>query len=164
MELVATNSENINRQSLKLLNDLFDSDISKFVNIKLLLSDGAKYALKAGRMLKELIPTMKHVTGICHVFHNFCETVRNDCDKINTMSLFIKRVLVKTRVNQDLYFDIFGKKFPKFPIIMRWGTWLKCAIHILDNFADISRFISNLSSITSGLAEIKSILVVRHSD
>ncbi|KAI5154192.1 hypothetical protein ENBRE01_3319, partial [Enteropsectra breve] len=46
MELAATNSENINWEILKLLNDLFDNDISKFVNIKLLLSDGAKYALK----------------------------------------------------------------------------------------------------------------------
>ncbi len=40
-------------------------------NIKLLSTDAASYALKAGRTLKEIIPGMKHVICLCHAITQF---------------------------------------------------------------------------------------------
>ncbi len=70
-----TNAENINSVILSKLNVYFDNVLDGVSRIELLLSDGAAYALKVSRMLKEINQTLKHVTWICHNLHNLCETI-----------------------------------------------------------------------------------------
>ena len=74
-----------------------------YMNLKLLLSDGASYAIKTGNMLKTLIPDLKHVVCVCHGLHNLCETLRNDCGNVDTIISFLKRVLIKNKANQRAF-------------------------------------------------------------
>lgn len=45
---------------------------------RLLLSDQAKYMLKAGNNLKVLYPNLLHVTCVCHALHRVCEKLHAD--------------------------------------------------------------------------------------
>lgn len=103
VEFTKTNFENINLEILQALNFLCDSNTILYSNIKLLLSDGARYARKAGVFLKNFIPNLKRVTCSCHALHNLCETIRSDCSNVNLLVSFLKRVLVKNRSNQMLF-------------------------------------------------------------
>jgi hypothetical protein len=122
VELVKTNSININIEIIQLLNYLCDNDTSKFSNISMLISDGASYAIKSGEMLKGLIPSLKHIVCICHGLHNLCETIRNDSPQTNELISFLKRLLVKNNSNQLMFKKIVNIKPLAFPIITRWGT------------------------------------------
>ena len=95
VELDKTNSENINIEILDLINSLYNSNPRKFINVKLLLSDRASYALKVGTMLKSFIPDLKHVTCICHALHNLCETICDQNNLVNKLISNMKRVLIK---------------------------------------------------------------------
>jgi hypothetical protein len=75
------------------LNELYGGDWTKFKNVKLLLSDAAPYALKAGKLLKEICPDLKHVTCICHCLHNLYETITSDNDLVDTVIAYIKKKL-----------------------------------------------------------------------
>lgn len=158
IELPKTNSGNINLAILKLLNELYAEDVEKFSNVKMLLSDAAPYAIKVGSMLKQIIPDLKCITCLCHGLHNLCETIRYDCESVNTMISFLKRVLVKNRTNQLKFFEIVGSNIPSFPVITRWGTWIEFAVYIFDNFEIISRFIRSLSEQTGGYFEMIELL------
>ena len=57
VQLPKTNSENVNFEIIQLLTELYDGNTQKYNNLKLLLSDGASYAIKAGTMLKSLSKT-----------------------------------------------------------------------------------------------------------
>jgi hypothetical protein len=88
--------------------------------IKLVLSDQVPYAIKVGKLLKDLIPGLKHVTCLCHPIHRLCEEIRCRCKKLNHICGEIKRLLIKNRHNQQMYDITFGLNLPKFPIITRW--------------------------------------------
>lgn len=124
LELERTNSANINREIMDFLFKLHGGHI-KYENIKLLISDQAPYALKVGRVLKELIPTLKHVTCLCHLLHRVAEELRTKCTKLNYLCSEIKRLLLKNKQNQALFVSETSITLPKFPIITRWGTWIE---------------------------------------
>ena len=91
----------------------------------MLLSDGARYARKAGIFLKNFIPNLKRVTCSYHALHNLCETIRSDCSNVNLLVSFLKRVLVKNRSNQMLFKEIVKTLIPKFLMFTCWGTWIE---------------------------------------
>jgi hypothetical protein len=90
VELTKTNSKNTNLEILQALKFLYDGDTRLYSKVKLLLSDGARYARKAGVLLKNFIPNLKHVTCSCHALHNLCETIRSDCSNVNLLVSFLK--------------------------------------------------------------------------
>ena len=45
-------------------------------NLLLLVTDGARYMIKAARSLQVFYPSMMHVTCICHGIHRVAEEVR----------------------------------------------------------------------------------------
>ncbi len=88
VEITKTNSKNVNFQIIQLLNILYNNVTSKYTNIKLLLSDRAPYALKAGTLLKDVIPGLKHVTCLCHALHNLAESIRASAKTVNKIVSF----------------------------------------------------------------------------
>jgi hypothetical protein len=157
-ELANTNSKNINIKIIDLMNEIYNNEASKFTNVKMLISDGAPYALKAGNLLKELNPDLKHVICLCHNLHNLCETIRKEAPNTNEIISFLKRHLVKNRHNQEKYINIMGKMVPKFPVISRWGTWIKFAVYLRNNFYEINKFINTFDSENYEIVNIKNIL------
>jgi hypothetical protein len=93
-QLERTNFETVNMEILNALNNLYNNDCTKYENIAHVLSNGASYALKAGRVLKQIIPGLKHVTCLCHGLHNLCETFRNNSKKCNEFVCFFEKNVV----------------------------------------------------------------------
>jgi hypothetical protein len=53
VEIKKTDSLNVNLSIIEVLNILYEKDTSKYLNLCLLLSDRATYAIKAGKCLKK---------------------------------------------------------------------------------------------------------------
>jgi hypothetical protein len=102
IELEKTNAININQVIINFLIKLHDGNIN-YDRIKMIVSDQVPYAIKVGKLLKEIIPGLKHVTCFCNLLHRLCEEIRGRCNKLNYVVSEIKRLLVKNRHNQQLY-------------------------------------------------------------
>lgn len=164
LELEHTNSETINNRIIGEIYKFYEFDHSKVENIKLLLSDGAPYALKVGKLLRELIPHLKHVTCLCHAFHNICETIRNDSPNVNKVVSYFKKVLIKNKTNQNIFREITLTAVPKFPVITRWGTWLEFVCILFDKFDDFKKFTAALPDDSNMKDEIYSCMNSKHFD
>ena len=127
-ELSKTNSETIVLEIMNTLSMLFKNDTTKYKNLKLLLTDAAPYALKVGRILKEMIPGLMHVTCICHALHNLCESIRDANSVVNDCIVLLKKLLVKNKANKDLYYEKTSLRMPKFSVLTRWGIWIDCVV------------------------------------
>ncbi len=75
----------------------------EFDKPKLLISDRALYAIRAGKLIKKYIPNLKHLTCLCHAFHNLTKTIRPDEKNVNVEISYLKRVLTKNRINQGFF-------------------------------------------------------------
>ncbi len=72
VKLDKVNADSVTSAIIKKFAEFFNNDMLKFEKIKLLLSDAAQYAIKAGKILKELFPDLKHITSLFHGLHNRC--------------------------------------------------------------------------------------------
>ncbi|KAF7684873.1 hypothetical protein CDIK_4378, partial [Cucumispora dikerogammari] len=106
ISLEKTNSLNINIEILKLLDELFTTK-DQYNNVRLIISDAAPYAIKVGKLLKAIIPEIKHVTCIIHELHRVVEFLRSKCCNIDRLVSFIKKTLTKNKGNIALFYEIF---------------------------------------------------------
>jgi hypothetical protein len=159
VELVVANSKTVFLELIGLLSSIYIYDVEKYSNVKLILSDGAPYAKKAGEMLKLIIPNVKRVICVCHNLHNLCESIKNVSCNLNDIISFMKRILVKNRRNQLIFVEKTGLIVPKFPILSRWGTWMEFSKLIFENF-DLIRgfFIALPLDKIVGLSEIITVM------
>ncbi len=134
------NSENIYKITDNLLLKIlkFNFNINRF---KLLITDGAPYCKKLGKLLKKKYIKLKHTICVCHNLHNFSEYVRNKFDLTNLLISELKRILHKNKVNQNIWNISTGIKMPSWPIVTRWGLWIETATYISKNFACIENFL-----------------------
>jgi len=149
VELNKTNSVNINQEIVKVLNYIYENKTEYYNQVRLILSDGASYALKAGRFLKELLPNSKHIICLCHAIHNLCETIRYNNFKTDRLIVYLKTRLLKNKKNQEIFKTKTNINIPSWPIITRWGTWIKFSVWIFNNFDKINDFIMLIAQ-TSG--------------
>ena len=66
-----------------------------------------------------------HVTCIAHGLH-VCESIRENDNSVNDFIAALKKILVKAPSRQVLYQEVTGLHLPQFPVITRWGTWIRC--------------------------------------
>jgi hypothetical protein len=109
-------------------------------------------------MLKEIIPGLKHVTCICHALHNLCETIRNNSPALNKVVAFLKRSLIKNKLNQNIFREETTLALPKFQILTRWGTWLKFVVYLYNNYDKIKSVFTMLNLHAIEVTEIFDIL------
>ena len=87
----------------------------------LLLSDGASYMMKAGK-IREKFPKMLHVTCSAHCIQRLTEFIKS---KFERQDKFIKRT--KASFNNTRRLRLFkertGLTRPPQPVESRWGTW-----------------------------------------
>ncbi|KAG0430765.1 hypothetical protein DMUE_5633 [Dictyocoela muelleri] len=145
VELTKTNSETIGQEIINVMSEIYDGKI-EFNRLRLVLSDGASYALKAVKALKLLFLNLKHVTCIAHMLHRLCEKVRDISPISNNIASQLKRILIKNREHQSFFQNIFGRKLPKFPVLTRWGTWISFLTEIADNFNKYKSFIQYIAT------------------
>ncbi len=94
----------------------------KSEQFKLFYSDGASYMRKAGCILKELYPCLRHLTCLCHALQNVYEELMRQFPNVNTLISVTKKIFLKSpkRVARfhERYPDL---KLPPEPMVIRFG-------------------------------------------
>ena len=85
----------------------------------LLLSDAAKYMLKAGDTLKIMYQRLLHVTCIAHLVYNCAERIRAHFKITDNLISSIKAATIKNKDRRSL-FTAAGLSVPPQPILTQW--------------------------------------------
>jgi hypothetical protein len=123
-------------------------------NVLILCTDSVAYMLKAGRILKSVLPKMKHVTCIAHALHRVAEKIRCQYPDVDTLIANLKKVFLKSPSRVKLLKDLYPNlPLPPQPVITRWGTWLAAVTYYVKHFNEINTVLSRLR--TSDAVAIK---------
>ena len=106
-------------------------------NFSLFLTDVARYMSLAGKTLKELYPSLMHVTCFAHLLHNCVMRVRAHFKNIDEIIATIK--------NKDRKTDFHDACLPSppDPVITRWATWLRAALYYSKNLPAVRTIVNN---------------------
>ena len=80
----------------------------------------------AGKTLKELYPSLMHVTCVAHLLHNCAMRVRARFKNIDEIIATIKPATIKNKDRKKDFHNA-GLPSPPDPVITRWTTWLRAA-------------------------------------
>ena len=100
----------------------------KHENFSLFFTDAARYMSWAGKTLKELYPSLMHVTCVAHLLHNCATRVRAYFKNIDKIIATIKAATIKNNDRKKDFHDA-GLPSPPDPVITRWATWLRAALY-----------------------------------
>ena len=90
-------------------------------NFSLFLTDAARYMSSAGKTLKELCPSLMHVTCVAHLLHNCAMRVRAHFKNIDEVIATIKAATIKNKDRKKDFHDA-GLPSPPDPVITRWAN------------------------------------------
>ena len=117
----------------------------KSVNFSLFLTDAARYISLAGKTLKELYPSLMHVTCVAHLLHNCAMRVRAHFKNIDEIIATIKAATIKNKDRKKVFQDA-GLPSPPGPVITRWATWLRAALYYSENLPAVRTIVNNWTS------------------
>lgn len=87
---------------------------------------------------------------MAHGLNRVAEKVRLEFPDVNNLVSNIKKVFLKAPLRVQLYNEMLpGIPLPPEPILTRWGTWLKCAVFLADNYEGIKNVVTQFDSATS---------------
>ena len=112
-------------------------------NFLLFLTDAARCMSLAGKTLKELYPSLMHVTCVPHLLHN-C-TMRAHFKNIDEVIATIKEATIKNKDRKKDFPDA-GLPSPPDPVITRWATWLRAALYCSENLPAVRTIGNNWTS------------------
>lgn len=125
------------------LRDFFDEYEYKN-NFVLFLSDQANTMLACGRLLSAEYNNMKHFTCSIHMLHNVTEKMRKKSPLVDEFVVYFKKHLIKNKDNIEIFKLTTNLPLPKFPIIIRWATWLEFVTNFIDNYSAYTDFVKAL--------------------
>ena len=108
----------------------------------LLLSDAAKYMLKAGDTLNIMYQRLLHVTCTAHFLHNCAEHIRAHFKATNNLISSMKAATIKN-TDRRFLFTAAGLSAPSQPFLTRWGTWLEPSFFYAENFQIVKQIVSS---------------------
>ena len=108
----------------------------------LLLSDVAKYMLKAGDTLKIMYQHLFHVTCTAHLLQNCAEYIRAHFMATYNLISSIKVGTIKNKDWRSL-FTAAGLSAPPQSISTRWSTWLEASFFYAENFQIVKQIVSS---------------------
>ena len=114
-------------------------------NFSLFLTDAARYMSSAGKTLKELYPSLMHVTCVAHLLHNCATRVRAHFKNIDEVIATIKAATIKNKDRKKDFHDA-GLPSPPDPVITRWATWLGVALYYSENLPAVRTTVNNWTS------------------
>ena len=114
-------------------------------NFSLFLTDAARYMSSAGKTLKELYPSLMHVTCVAHLLHNCAMCVRAHFRNIDEIIATIKAATIKNKDRKKDFHDA-GLPSPPDPVITRWATWLRAALYYGENLPAVRTIVNNWTS------------------
>ena len=114
-------------------------------NFSLFLTNAARYMSLAGKTLKELYPSLMHVTCVAHLLHNWAMRVRAHFKNIHKIIATIKAAAIKNKDRKNDFHDA-GLPSPPDPVITRWATWLRAALYYSENLPVVRTIVNNWTS------------------
>ena len=114
-------------------------------NFSLFLTDAARYMSLAGNTLKELYPSLMHVTCVAHLLHNCAMGVRAHLKNIDEIIATIKAATIKNKDRKKDFHDA-NLASPPDPAITRWATWLRAALYYSENLPTVRTIVNNWTS------------------
>ena len=114
-------------------------------NFSLFLTDAARYMSSAGKTLKELYPSLMHLTCVAHLLHNCAMRVRAHFKNIDEVIATIKAATIKNKDRKKDFHDA-GLPSPPDPVITRWATWLRAALYYSENLPAVRTIVNNWTS------------------
>lgn len=140
-----TNSDTI----AQLINDTirglfpqFEADL-----LKLFLTDGAPYCLRAGQNLKVFYPELQRITCIAHGIHRVAEEVREMFPAVNELISSVKKIFKKAPSRVALWKECCPDlPLPPDPVITRQGSWIQTALYYASNLGGVCQIIKQLDS------------------
>ena len=112
-------------------------------NFSSFLTDAARYMSSAGKTLKELHPSLMHVTCVAHLLHDCA--VRAHFKNIDEVIATIKAATIKNKDRKKDFHDA-GLPSPPDPVITRWATWLRPALYYSENLPAVRIIVNNWTS------------------
>lgn len=116
----------------------YDLDYKKF---SLMISDAASYMVKAGRVLKEKIPNLFHVTCFAHLIHNCAFKVKDYFKSVDFLISSVKRLVLKSKDRKKMFVNISP---PPEPIVTRWNSWLLATEYYLKNLPEVKKIVNKI--------------------
>ena len=110
-------------------------------NLLLLISDAARYMIKAGNNLKVLYPNLFHITCLAHLVHNCAMKIRSHYKCVDDLIACIKMLTVKNKTRSMLFQSI---GLPPQVIITRWSSWLIASLYYSKNLPLIRNIVLSL--------------------
>ena len=114
-------------------------------NFSLFLTDAARYMSLGGKTLKELYPSLMHVTCVAHLLHNCAMRVRAHFKNIDEVIATIKAAAIKNKERNKDFHDA-GLPSPPDPVITRWATWLRAVLYYSENLPAVRTIVNNWTS------------------
>ena len=114
-------------------------------DFSLFLTDAARYMSLAGKTLKELYPSLIHVTCVANLLHNCAMCVRAHFKNIDEKIATIKAATIKNKDRKKDFHDA-GLPSPPDPVITRWATWLRAALYYSENLPAVRTIVNNWTS------------------
>ena len=111
----------------------------------LFLTGAAQYMSLAGKTLKELYPSLMHVTCIAHLLHNCAMRMHAHFINIDEIIATIKAATIKNKDRKKDFHDA-GLPSPPDPVITRWATWLTAALYYNENLPAVRTNVNNWTS------------------
>ena len=114
-------------------------------NFSLFLTDAARYMSLAGKTLKELHPSLMHVTCVAHLLHNCAMHVHAHFENIDGIIATINAATIQ---NKDRKKDFHDAGLPSLldSVITRWATWLRAALYYIENLPAVRTIVNNWTS------------------
>ena len=129
---------------LRTVDDILRQLEIKRENFSLFLTDAARYMFLAEKTLKELYPSLMHVTCVAHLLHNCAMRVRAHFKNIDEVLATIKAATIKNKDRKKDFHDA-GLPSPD-PVITRWATWLRAALYYSENLPAVRTIVNNWTS------------------
>ena len=106
------------------------------------MTDAARYMSLAGKTLKELYPSLMHITCVAHLLPNCAMRVRVHLKNIDEIIATIKAATIKNEDRKKDFHDA-GLPSPPDPVITRWATWLRAALYYSENLPAVRTIVNN---------------------
>lgn len=84
-------SGTLSTKIISILNQVTNNNSNQYKRCLMTTTDRAPNAVACGKLLKQIIPSVKHVTCLCHALHNLCEVIRNSNSHLNDFASFLKK-------------------------------------------------------------------------
>ena len=99
----------------------------------------------AGKTLKELYPSLMHVTCVAHLLHDCTMCVHAHFKNIDEIIAMIKAATIKNKDRKKDFHDA-GLPSPPDLVITRWATWLRAALYYNENLPAVHTIVNNWTS------------------